>query len=29
MVILLREKFGHPLVRFRHEVVDDHQIDTF
>ena len=26
MVTLLREQFGHPLVCFRHEVVDDHQV---
>ena len=26
MVSLLREHFGHALVRFRHEIVDDHQV---
>ena len=26
MVSLLREQFGHPLIRFRHEIVDDHQV---
>ena len=26
MVTLLREQFCHPLVRFQHEVVDDHQV---
>ena len=26
MVTFLREQFGHPLVRFRHEIVDDHHV---
>ena len=26
MVTLLREKFGHPLVHFRHEILDDHHV---
>jgi len=26
MVTLLREQFGHPLVGFRHEFVDEHQV---
>ena len=26
MVTLLRGQFGHRLVRFRREIVDDHQV---
>lgn len=29
MMTLLRKQFGDPLVRFRHEIVDNYQVSRF